>query len=372
MKKRILAGFLCFVTVIALAACGGSNVPSGDSAGEDTDTISLQSSKKTDKNTDKNTDTEEKVGYDPTVDHKFLACDIVNHSIVVFDLDACNGDLQKLRDDDVAVVWEWDSDDDPNCRLNPGYGLDSAKYRYSPYYKKDVVIACSSNGWVGIIDYEAKSLLWERRDQITYNAHSVELLPNGDLVVSVSSDPGALVYYAVSLGIDEHITTVNNLWGHGVSWDPVNECLWTLESGKIVAVSVLDMGTKDVKLVRIERSFAEIKGSGHALSPVTGQPGKYWISASSLWQFDTETEEICTNFPLNAFLTRDSIKGICSFADGTVIETVAGIGNNTQSWSSNGFLIVSQDAETKEVNSEYVVFDHRDFYKIYPFSKDYQ
>ena len=90
-----------------------------------------------------------------TSGRKLIATDITQHRIVVYDLDACKGDYTKLTDDWISVVWEWDSDDDPNCTVyKPGYGLDSAKLRYSEYYKRYVVIACSSNGWVGVIDYK--------------------------------------------------------------------------------------------------------------------------------------------------------------------------------------------------------------------------
>ena len=35
------------------------------------------------------------------------------------------------------------------------------KLLLTEYYKKDVVIVCSSNGWAGVIDYEEKKVLWQ-------------------------------------------------------------------------------------------------------------------------------------------------------------------------------------------------------------------
>ncbi len=377
MKKRVLALVFCLAITFSLFACGEGKSSFTDDVGGNTSVVFPQISQNPNKNTDKNTDTpgqDEAMGYDPSVDHKFIACDIVNHSVVVFDLNACDGDFQKLKDDDVAVVWEWDSDEDPNCKIKPGYGIDSAKYRYSPYYKKDVIIACSSGGGAWVVDYEEKTVLWEAR--IGGGPHSIEMLPNGDIVVAGTSGNGKLAYVPLSAGIKKPVHTIESLSCHGVSWDPVNECLWVLEAYGVKAVAVLNEGTKDAKLVRIERSGAPFGGSvggGHAFSPVIGQPGKYWASSgNALWQFDSETETMYSNYPLNVFLTTSGIKGVCSFADGTVIETVAGIGNEDKDWSSNGFLIVTQDTETKEVNSEYVIFDHRDFYKVQPFTKDYQ
>ncbi|MBO5213632.1 MAG: hypothetical protein J6B86_02540 [Clostridia bacterium] len=379
MKKRIFSLFLCVLISLSFVACGGTS-PADDSVQTDSDKTSVNVSTKTDKNTDTNDgDTDEKEeeipGYDPTMEHKFIACDIISHGIVVFDLNACDGDFQRLTDDDVAVVWEWDPEEDPNLKTKgPNLGIDSAKYRYSSYYEKDVMIACSSNGWVGIIDYEAKTLLWETT--VSGGPHSVEMLPNGDLVVGCSSKPGALVYYAISAGYNKKVHSIPSLYCHGVSWDPEEECLWVLEHTGVYAAVIENMGTKNGKIIRIDRSGAQFPKNytgGHAFSPVAGQPGRYWASSGGdLWQFDANDEKMYSNYPMNLYLSRGSIKGVTSFADGTVIETIGGIGNNSQSWSSAGFLIVTRDRETQEVKSEYVLFDHRDFYKIQPFTKDYQ
>ncbi len=379
MKKRICSIFLCILMTFSLVACGGDS-PADDSVETNSAKPNVSVSTKTDKDTDSNTETdgenEDKImGFDPSIEHKFIACDIISHGIVVFDLNACEGDFQRLKDDDVAVVWEWDPEEDPNLKTKgPNFGIDSAKYRYSPVYEKDVIIACSSNGWVGIIDYEAKSLLWET--SISGGPHSVEMLPNGDLVVACSSKPGALAYYAISAGYNKKVHSIPSLYCHGVSWDPEEECLWVLEDTGVYAAVIENMGTRKGKIIRIDRSGAQFPknyNGGHAFSPVAGQPGKYWASSGGdLWQFDSKEEAMISNYPLNLYLTRGAIKGVTSFSDGTVIETVGGMGNNSKGWSSAGFLIVTQDRETQEVKSEYVLFDHRDFYKIQPFTKDYQ
>ena len=380
MKKRILALFLCLITVLCTVGCGETESPSTEGDG----TVAFPQFSKPDKDTEKDNDTSDVVSddtqriFDSAVEHKFIACDIINHSVVVFDLNACDGDFQKLKDDDVAVVWEWDSDEDPNCKIKPGVGIDSAKIRYSPYYEKDVMIACSSGGGAWVVDYEEKTVLWEAR--IGGGPHSIEMLPNGDVVVAGSSggpeSNGHLSYVPLSAGVKKVVHTIASYGCHGVSWDPENECLWVLEGDGVKAVAVVDEGTKNGKLVKIDRSGSKFPGGGnggHAFSPVTEYPGRYWASSgSALWQYDSQTEEMYGNYQFNVYLSQGGIKGVTSFADGVVIKTVAGIGDNTQSWSSRGFLIVSQDGASHQIKSEYVVFEHRDFYKIQPFSKDYQ
>ena len=242
------------------------------------------------------------------------------------------------------------------------------------------MIACSSSGWAGVIDYEAKSLLWEYR--IGSGPHSIEMLPNGDVVVGCSSDPGALVYVPLSAGITEPVSSIPSLYCHGVSWDPQNELLWVLENYGVYAAIVLDEGTENGKLVRIGKSgdvFDNGEGGGHAFSPVYGQPGKYWASSGSkLWIFDAETEELDCWFDRYPYLSLKNIKGIASFPDGTVVQTVAGLcGKDTKGWSSDGLRVtvryVDENGDLKDRVTK-VAFDplHREFYKVQPFTKDYQ
>lgn len=371
--KRILAIILCLVMTVLFVACGDTVDPATNSTGS------------TQGGSTSSTDGQKKdiLLYDPEMEHKFLATDITNHSIVVFDLNACDGDFQKLTDDDISIVWEWDPEEDPKCKMSPGLGIDSAKLRYSPYYERDVIIACSSNGWAGVIDYEACSLLWEYN--MGKGPHSIEMLPNGDVVIACSSDPGALAYVPLSAGAKTHVSWIPSLYCHGVSWDPVNECLWVLEDNGVYAATITNMGTMEGKIMRISGvgdKFDNGEAGGHAFSPVYGEPGKYWASSGKyLWQFDSTTEEMSKGYArYNTLTHKNNIKGIASFADGTVVQTVAKLcGKSTQEWSSDGLRIITrQMSEGKVPQPREVVtvvqFDvkHREFYKVQPFTKDYQ
>ena len=385
--KRILSILLCLTFLLSLVGCGGG----GNSANQQ-GTASSSEATKTEVQTssDNKNETETPKGFDENAEHMFLATDIANHSVVVFDLNACEGDYELLKNDDIAVVWEWDADDDPNCKIKPGAGIDSAKYRYSEYYERDVIIACSSNGWAGVIDYEAKSLLWEYN--IGNGPHSIEMLPNGDVVVACSSDPGALAYVPLSAGITKPVSSIPSLYCHGVSWDPENEWLWVLEDTGVYAAVINNMGTAEGKIVRVAGSGSEFGTSktgtaisgGHAFSPIYGEPGKYWASSGSdLWQFDATKETISNSYARHAKLNaQNNIKGIASFPDGTVVQTVAQLGGeNTTSydWSSNGFRIITRELSSGKVATlqdkvTVVLFDRmdREFYKVQPFTKDYQ
>lgn len=369
--KRLLAFLLCSIFALGLVACGGAEEPSDSSIPS------------ADPSTDGSTENSaESQGYDASMEHKFIATDIKNHSIVVFDLNVYKENLTAMPKDDSGIVWEWDADDDPNCKIKPGAGIDAAKYRYSPYYKKDVIIACSSSGWAGVIDYEKRTVLWEY--QIGDGPHSIEMMPDsGDIVVACSSgsESGKLAYVPLSSGLTRPSHHIFVPSGHGVSWDPVKKCLWVLEYGQIFACEVIGEGTKTARLKRIAGSgdsFGGEDASGHALTPVYGQPGKYWVTAGKLWQFDSATGKLSRSFNRSSSYNANSIKGIAGFADGTVVETVAGFGGKTSyDWSCGGFRIIIVEMSAGKVKvlqakETKVYFTDREFYKVHPFTKDYQ
>ena len=93
-------------------------------------------------------------------------------------------------------------------------------------------------------------------------------------------------------------------------------------------------------------------------------------------QFDANTRTLTTEFPMSAALTHKEIKGNASFADGITVQTFAKMGGNTSyDWSSKGIRVVLQktqaDGSVRPVTKE-VIFQSREFYKVFPFSKDYQ
>ncbi len=386
--KKFLALFFCAVMVFSLAACAPdtpatdnpSGTPSGGSLG------STNTDVKTDSDSSSGVEVELNV-YDPDMEHKFLATDIRNHSIVLFDLNKVDGNFKDLTDDK-CVVWEWEADSDPNCKLKPGAGIDAAKYRYSEYYKKDVIIACSSNGCAYVIDFNAKTVLWEYR--VGSGPHSVELMPNGDLVIACSGGDteGQLVYVPLSAGETKPSDRIDCPSGHGVSYDPVNECLWVLEYGELFQCMVKNAGTKDAKLVRVSGSGYNFTKenedkSGHVLSPVYGQPGRYWVAGQYLWIYDTESGDLTKGYNhASAYNAKSAnwMKGVAYFPDGTMVQTIPGSGGDTAyDWSCGELRIITLVESSGKVKKAVpktvdVNFDsaNREFYKVHPFNKNYQ
>ena len=396
--RRILSLLLCLTLLLLTVACAD---PVTENPGTESETEAVQSSDVTsaDGGSDVGSDTDSSVGstssenlssgsssaaseyvFDTSVSHKFIATDIKAHSLVVFDLNKCNGDFSKLTSRN-CVVWEWDSDNDANCTIKPKAGLDSAKLRYSPYYKKDVVIACSSSGWVGVIDYAAKKTLWNT--YLGYGPHSVEMMPNGDLAVACSGNgepTGRVFYIPLSAGVTRPSCYVDAPEGHGVSYDPEKDLLWVLEAKDLVGYKVKNAGTANATLEKAVGQTATLlkkDNHGHALSPVTGSPGLYWVSgAAKLWQFDAKNLTVTFDYPYVAAMTSKNIKGIASFADGTAVLAIYGNGKNlTTDFSCTALRLLffkeQSDGSLRPVVKD-VQFTNREFYKVFPFSKDYQ
>ncbi len=373
MLKRFLALLLCLILAGGIAACAAP-AESENTDGVSTEGTDSGASATSGKEKD---DPWEGTAFDPTAEHKFLATDIKNHSIVIFDLNRCKGDLTKLTER-TCVIWEWDADKDKNCKIKPGSGVDAAKLRYSPYYKKDVIVACSSSGWAGVIDYKKKTVLWEYK--IGNGPHSVEMMPNGDVVVAGSGGDGILAYVPLSAGVTAPSDRVVATSAHGVTWDPQNQCLWVLEASTVVCFTVDGEGTAEAKLVRHDdRSVSLVRKDsyGHVLSPVVGKPGVYWVAGThKLQQFNSATGEVHQEFDYAIALTQKDIKGVASFSDGVVVQTAAGMGGGTTyDWSSKAIRIMipkyQPDGTLRPINKD-VVFRAREFYKVFPLTKDYQ
>jgi len=408
--KRIFALLFCLLFLLSAVACTGngatSDLPSemvgvsGTEEGNTDGTGDISMTPSTDSGTDEgtpstdtgtktpstSTDKPEETGpwagyaFDTSVEHKFFATDIKGHSILLYDLNKTEGDLDQLKNNS-CIVWTWTSGSDSKCKIKPGAGIDAAKFRYSEYYKKDVVIACSSSGGAYVIDYATSSVLWEYR--VGDGPHSIEMMPNGDVVVAASGNgvtAGKLVYIPLSAGKKSPSSTVPSPTAHGVSYDPVQNCLWVMENTDVACFTVTGTGTANAALVRDEArtvSLARKDSGGHVISPVTGTPGLYWVAGTGkLWQFDSKAGTVTNTFPNSGALSLRNIKGISSFADGTAVMTFAGLGGNTtHDWSSTAlrFLLFKKqsDGSLRAIVKD-VSFKNREYYKVFPFSKDYQ
>ena len=360
MKKKLFALFLAGMMILSLVACTEAN-PSTDS-GIDTNPVSNTSSVRTetdavtdsasDVSSDASTDTssdlqqstdsatqtssdlsdesqdvEKPFGFDPDLEHKVILTDNTHAAIVVLDLN---------KSDMKNVDWRTDTSLAEAIIYTMNYGMDSAKYRYSPYYQQDIIVATSSEGYLYVYEYNPKENSYQRllfvfdckaneQEISLYNAHSAEMLPNGDIVVATSGYQkdgdgsnyrnGGIHYYPA--GSNKRSAFLSLPFAHAAVWDDKNQCLWAIGFEGIVAIKINGSG-ENVTLEKIEGKGYKAKSAfrGHDMVPAFGMDGKYWVSEEEgVYLFDTANNTL-TKAEQYSY---DKIKGMAYFADGTMI-----------------------------------------------------
>ncbi len=321
--------------------------------------------------------------FDASVDHKVIMDNNAKEILVVdFDKGSSPEDWSLSS---ASVVWKWSTDDaawasgsaKPKIK-GKTINMDSVKYRYSSYYKKDVIVFCGSSGWVGIVDYASKKLLFE--DNPGFGPHSVELLPNGDLVLACSDnggDKGQVLYYPLSAGQTKASSSVPLDSGHGICYDPQEDILWALGDAEIVGLKVKNSGRATASLETVPgrgTSFNGAKG-GHVISPIFGNPGCYWVSTSSrIWVFSSRQNTVSPSLFKASYYTNGSVKGIAYFPDGTMIQTAHNQGG-TGTYRSASFRVLYRVANGTKEEVKSVMIPHiqnDQTYKVHVFTKDYQ
>jgi len=351
--KKLLSLFLVLILALTfLSACGETEVPES-SGGTETDSATTDPSTSSVKE-------EEILVFDEDAEHLMVALDTENCSVVVMDLNRCNGVWSNMTRDNV-VVWEMGGFDG---------GLDGVKFRESPQHG-DVILLTSSGGRAWMVSYPGKKILWSVSG--IGNAHSIEMLPNGDIVVAASGNStidykdGGLHYFPA--GSTEESAFFSLPFAHAAVWDPDNECLWSVGFPGVVAVRTFPSDGK-VQLVQDEDLGCKKKDfTGHDMVPMFGQDGKFLVSDDScVYVFDSKTGSMGMEFRRTA----KSVKGITYFADGTMILAPANLGNPTTAALTKVLRVYAvldeSEAPAKKVD---VTFKDREFYKIHTFTQDY-
>ncbi len=410
--KRMLALLFCGAMLFSLAACGGngessdtdsvsnSTVSQTDTASEEvsasseteTDTA-VSTLTDTESSTDSQTDTSTDTGtVTPPVQQpeepkeepmKYgLIMDDSSKRILVVNPEKGGSFPSSWTFKSSCVVWSWSTDDAKGAQMEGrNINIDCTKYRYSAYYQKDVIIFCGSGGYAGIIDYKTKDLLFEAKIDVD-GPHSVELLPNGDLVVACSGnsnyDAGCVLYYPLSAGETTYCDKVM-LWGaHSVVYDPDNKLILALGGKEVIGLSVTDGGTKNAKMTSLPEKHVEMfypgttapNGSGHELIPVLGQPGKYFLAADNLFLYDSTANTISYDDALATKYNLAQTKGMAYFADGVSVQTADKQGGSSN-YRSLAFRVLYPDGDTmKEVMVPHI--SGRETYKVSVFTKDYR
>lgn len=309
--------------------------------------------------------------YNATKDHRIILAENTVGSILVLDLDNCKGDWSLAnwkKSNSTVKVKEFSTNGDTN--------VSDVKFRYSSYYRKDVLITASSVGIVRILDYSATSqknaVLFEMRDFIPnekeislYNAHAAEILPNGDVVVATSGYQndkdgsyyrnGGLHYYPA--GSKTRAAFLSLPFAHAVLWDDKNECLWAVGFEGVVAVKISGYGS-NATMEKIEgMGCKKTNFTGHDMVPAYGMEGKFWVTDNSrVYLFDSATGELSKADQY----TKGAVKGAAYFEDGTMVQA---------HWTKNLTLCLINEAGA--ASQKITLALPQQIYKVRTFSKNY-
>lgn len=380
--KKFLALLLCGILLCGFAACGETPADTDTSVSTGTASDSATGDSAVSSDASDTSDKEENKAqvFDPDVEHKIIM-DVSARGILVVDLDK-TGDHPENWSIEDGIIWEWSTSDLTEGKMKGvSVIMDSTRLRYSPYYESDVIVFSGSGGWVGIVDYATKELLFE--DNPGLGPHSAELLPNGDLVLACSgnsdSEKGCILYYPLSSGATKYSSSFPLISAHGVCYDPEQDVIWALGGYEIVALSVSGKGTDNAKISEINGMGVELPTSGgHEMSPAYGHPGKYWVSGTKdVWIFDSVEGTLSATDLQAKKYSQGNVKGMAYFADGTMVQTSHNQGD-TGTYRSSLFRVMYLEESTGKVKTTLVkelMIPHAgeyQSYKVNVFCKDYQ
>ena len=286
---------------------------------------------------------------------RILITDQKNRAIKLYDID---------KEDWSKPDWTWTCDE-------PTFtAVDGVKYRYANNVKSDVLAFCSSGGYVAVITYPRGEILFYIKNA-GGNPHSVEILPDGALVLAASTGGYVRIYDTSEVGdVSEKYTEVSVPGAHGVLWDPEMEILWALGDYNLHAFAV-DENHNMVELKEETINFMIHSQGGHDLQPVYGQPDLFWVTTNSqVLQINKKTKEVLTRYPGWINMTAmGTVKGIGNFVDGTVV--LAQAANVEQEWNTNIVHIGTLNPETQSYDFELRKIPNVAYYKLRVLERDY-
>lgn len=247
-----------------------------------------------------------------------------------------------------------------------GYG--AAGMRFREWKNGQKVMLAVAQRHAEMVDYETGTVLWEYTGDLIWNAHAIELLPNGVIAVAGSTGNN-LTFFNSFDHTNANPVRLELADAHGVVWDPDHALLWACGGNWLRAFSV---EIRDGVITAAEdpaRAVSIPTGGAHDFQPIYGQKGMYWLSTSSeLYCFHSGTGVLRTA-DLNG-VERGNIKGIGSFADGVLVQTVAT--GSAASWNTDTVLLYLYNSYLDCYAKISLVSSAGAFYKLRVVSFSYQ
>lgn len=212
----------------------------------------------------------------------------------------CGGaELFMVEPDATTKVWSWRAKDHrelPADLSNAFATTDECK----PVDNGKRLLVSSSSGGCALLDTATGKPLWWAKVR---NAHSIESLPDGRVVVASSLGGDQLVLFDTAKG-DRVLWQTALPSAHGVVWDPARMRLFALGFKELRSYALLNW-TSLTPALELKQTIPLPDDDGHDLSPVPGSPDLVLTTERHVWLFDRDQATIR---PHHDFKDRASVK----------------------------------------------------------------
>jgi hypothetical protein len=233
---------------------------------------------------------------------EIIACGEVRGRIMIADWDADWTDEKNIK-------WQWTPGEDPNLTAEEKKLFQAMDECKPCLGLSHILVTASYAGAVALLEKSTKKLKFLARG---VNAHSAELLPDGNIAAALSGGGDVVKVHCTLPGSDLAVSYPLT-WGHGVVWDKKRQVLWAMGKDEIRSYEY-NMNRNDPAL-KLKKSFKIPGHCGHELFPRAGKDALFFTEETGVFEFNAETGAI-SEFPS----VKGSIKSFCENGpDGRIV-----------------------------------------------------
>ncbi|MBP5269475.1 MAG: hypothetical protein ILO42_00795 [Clostridia bacterium] len=235
--------------------------------------------------------------------------------------------------------------------------------------EKTVLLATLGPSNAYVTDYETGKTLWTTSNTAN-NPHACEYIRVGDVdVIAVAATAGNEVRFYDMNDLSKQYVSLEFEDSHGALWDPELELLW-IQGRKTLAGYRLSVDGGKISVEPAEgRTYTIPTDWAHDLQPYYGDTDKLWITTGqAVYLFSKSNGEFSTSFTGSNYISKQNVKGIGNFADGSAIFLIPD--GDFKEWT--GATVDSVMMRGNKVFHFRTAVKGAGFYKVRPFSTDYQ
>lgn len=211
------------------------------------------------------------------------------HAVLAHTLLLCGADEVFQMDPAVkpaVKTWSWRARDCPQIPANLKNAFATTD-ECKPTADGKQILITSSSGGCALVEFPSGKAVWWAR---VPNAHSIESLPGGKIVVasSVGAEGNKLVFFDTT-AVGPPLAEIPLHSAHGLVWDSKRECLWALGFSQLIACSI-PASSDGGFAPKISATHPIPDKDGHDLRPVAGSADLVFSTEKGVWRFNRELE----------------------------------------------------------------------------------